>query len=132
MTATTGLRLDVYRDADGSDCTANGISARNARLTLVGVKRDLGPVEPLPRTSQVFSPTDAAPAVILVARGRGAATYFSIAPLADDGADIRKGGMAGGNFASTSDSRFNDLVADLRGDGGRYIGAVAIHDRFEW
>jgi hypothetical protein len=37
--------------------------------------------------------------------------------------------MMGGNYASTSDSRFHDAVCEIT--GGASYGAVPIHDRIE-
>ncbi len=41
----------------------------------------------------------------------------------------KRGGMAGGTFAYTSDSRFSDALEGVV--GYRFYGAVSIHDRFE-
>lgn len=41
----------------------------------------------------------------------------------------RRGGMAGGTFAYTSDSRFTDTLEKITGT--RLYGAVSVHDRFE-
>ncbi len=41
----------------------------------------------------------------------------------------RRGGMAGGTFAYTSDSRFSDTLEEITGT--RFYGAVSVHDRFE-
>lgn len=39
------------------------------------------------------------------------------------------GPMAGGNYAASSDSRFEEAIRAVTGRG--FYGAVAIHDRFE-
>jgi hypothetical protein len=38
-----GINISVYRDADGRDCTMNGISSRFSRLCVVNAD---GPFEP--------------------------------------------------------------------------------------
>ena len=38
--------------------------------------------------------------------------------------------MMGGNYGSTSDSRFKDKLEEMLGE--RFYGAVAIHDRVEY
>jgi hypothetical protein len=43
--------------------------------------------------------------------------------------DTGETAMAGGNFASSSDSRFKRAIEELTGQ--RFYGAVAIHDRYE-
>ena len=104
-----GLRINVYRDADGVDCTAGGVSSRYSSLTVVNVE---GPVEP----------NECAPAVKLV---KGALGSVRLVPV--EAGDRHT--MFGGNYGSTSDSRFSSAVERILGH--RFYGAVAIHDRIE-
>lgn len=119
-----GLLVSVYRNSS-MDCTANGISSRVVNLTLVNVD---GP----------FEPTENAPAAFLV---KGALDSVIIVPAVEvSNHDLledksKKGyiqetrSMFGGNFGSTSDSRFSNAVAKILGH--RFYGAVPIHDRIE-
>lgn len=112
-----GLRIDVYRNADGYDCTMNGISSRFKTLTLVNV----------PGPSQ---PTDQYPAAIL---DNHVAGCLRIVPAVVDGAGGWKKNpnwaMMGGNYGGSSDSRFGEACERLLGH--RFYGLVAIHDRYE-
>ena len=61
-----GLRLTVYRAAGSyPDCSNGGVSSKADVLTVVGRLVD-GVVIPLPKGCCVFSPSDEAPAVVLV------------------------------------------------------------------
>ena len=102
-----GLRLRVFRSSL-RDCTNNGVSSKVNELTLIDAD---GP----------FEPTPDAPAVILFFR-QGTVV---IKP-ADTGGNCT---MFGGNYASTSDSRFLEAVNAMLGHS--FYGAVAIHDRVE-
>lgn len=114
-----GLILSVYRPARFSDCTNGGLTGGDREsVTVVNVE---GP----------FEPTDDRPAVLLV-DGPAAGTRWNpiIVPavkVGDEWVPERREGiigpMAGGNFAGTSDSRWNRRV------DGR--GVVSVHDRFE-
>lgn len=105
-----GLILSVYRPADFGecDCTNGGISASHDRLTVTNVD---GP----------FDPSPDAPAVYLEKGPLGAIRLKS---PTNDG----RWTMFGGNYAGTSDSRFNDAVERLI---GYRAGVVPIHDRVE-
>jgi hypothetical protein len=114
-----GLTVSVYRDADGTDCTNNGISSRFIRLTVVNVE---GPEEP----------SEKAPAVILDSHVNG---IVRIVPAVFDPKlkvyvkDRSRAWMSGGNYAATCDSRFSRKIEALTKT--RFYGAVAIHDRHE-
>jgi hypothetical protein len=114
-----GINISVYRDADGRDCSMNGISSRFSRLCVVNAD---GP----------FEPKDDCPAVLMQNHFRGCVRLVP-AKLVDgkwveiDGPGV--GPMFGGNFGAHSDSRFNELASKLLGQN--FYGAVAIHDRFE-
>jgi hypothetical protein len=100
-----GMIVYVYRDADGSDCTAGGISSKFNKLTIINVD---GP----------FDPTPDAPAVVLE---NGPLNSMRIVPVFKPEGAV--GPMFGGNYAASSDSRVRDAIG--------FYGAVAIHDRFE-
>lgn len=118
-----GLNVCVYRPAGGPDCTRGGISSRADQLCVINVP---GP----------FRPTETSPAAWLydTARGRGRPNWVLVPAVTnDDGkwrpVDTRQQWyMAGGNLASTSDSRWCEALRDL---GISYPSVVAIHDRHE-
>lgn len=136
-----GLTLSVYRNAEyTTDFTLGGLTGRHNAVTLVGFQtpddededRAFYPltgmhVTRLPRGCEVFAPTEQAPAVIL----RYSAALDTRAPrqmhLAPVDAGPRRG-MAGGNFAGTSDSRLPELMEQLTGYRQHII---SVHDRFE-
>lgn len=108
-----GLNVSVYKDAGSNyDCTNNGVTNRFSRLNVVNVE---GP----------FDPTDDCPAVMLV-KGNLPGTV-KIVPLDEMGTGSWT--MFGGNYAATSDSRFTAAVEKIT--GGRFYGAVPVHDRVE-
>ena len=84
----------------------NGISNRFNEVTLIGVG-DNAPFEPTPDR----------PAVKIVSRIIGGEEYKHLQAVAEDGSLIS--GMAGGNFAYTSDSRFPSSYP------------LSLHDRVE-
>lgn len=104
-----GLHVDIYKCNLG-DCTNGGISSKAHELCLVNVP---GP----------FEPNKKIPAALLVEGNLK--NSAKIVPLKE----TRKGRwfMFGGNFAYSSDARFNDAVEKLQGTRG----PVAIHDRTE-
>jgi hypothetical protein len=104
-----GMILSVYRDADRSDCTNNGISGKVARVTLCG-----------PGIPEIFEAKPDAPEFRLVVRWEGTKNeYKHIEPVEQPKGAI--GPMAGGNFAASCDSRVRDICAY----------PLPIHDRFE-
>jgi hypothetical protein len=108
-----GLNISVFKDSSSNyDCTAGGITSRFNRLCVVNVN---GP----------FDPTDDTPAVMLV-KGNMPGTV-KIVPVEE----LDKGSwtMFGGNYAATSDSRFSQAIEKIV--GGRFYGAVPVHDRVE-
>ena len=105
-----GLLVHVLRDASGTDCTNDGVSSRFTKFVLTGE----GIVE-------LFAPTADAPELRLVRRelstGRPYGSRFYLHAEPPD-----KGGrwaMFGGNFVTTSDSRFPSDYP------------IPVHDRFE-
>lgn len=128
-----GLRLSVYKTGYLGDCTNGGITSNVDQVTLVGVldyrsTRVCGKpdVKQLDRYSRVFPPAENAPPVWLVV-GRfhpQDPTDMYLHP-----GDVQTGrpnehpGMAGGNFADTTDSRWHELTG--------HHHAVRVHDRYE-
>ncbi len=104
-----GMPVYVLRSPRLGDCSNGGASARFDQLTLTNVE---GPFDPRPE----------APAAVLEQHVPGC---LRIRPLECGDSWV----MAGGNFAETSDSRFNQKCEELLGH--RFYGAVAIHDRVE-
>jgi hypothetical protein len=107
-----GIIVSVLRDAAGGDCSLNGVSSRFTDLCVVNVP---GPFEPRPDR----------PAAMLLANHYGTAKVVPV----DDAGNVRPGGMFGGNFVSSSDSRWGDAVAKII---GVRMTAVPVHDRYEW
>lgn len=115
-----GLIANVYRAADGRDCTLHGWSSKHETVCVVNAD---GP----------FEPRDDMPAVMIV-RHR---TMNTLHAVAVDDYDSGAWTMMGGNFLHSSDSRFAELCRKLLEEGGvqsrAYFsyGAVPIHDRKE-
>lgn len=121
-----GLHVSVYRCehrfVKGNDATNGGISRHALSLCLINVEGS-------------FIHDDEAPAAMLVDNnvfgddvGR---RLVKIVPAHfEDGEwKPRLGGMFGGNYGGTSDSRFREAVEKLLGVFAS--GPVPIHDRFE-
>ena len=104
-----GLIVDVYK-TNGVDCTANGISSKSNELCIINIDAP-------------FSPNKNRPAALLV-KGNLPNTVRIIPAYVDD---KKTWTMFGGNFAYSSDSRFNDAVEKI----ASFRGAVQIHDRIE-
>lgn len=109
-----GLTLHIYKSGLG-DCSNGGISGRCDEVVCVNIA---GPSEPDVNR----------PPVLLVA-----GAYPGIArcvPFEDDSRPLHGvGPMMGGCYVATSDSRFTEKVEEIV--GGRFYGAVALHDRYE-
>lgn len=106
-----GLIVSVYKDADSNyDCTMNGVTSRFTKLCVTNVD---GPFEPS---------DDCPPVKLVVGNLPGTA---KIVPEECEG----KWSMFGGNYAATSDSRFSEAIESIV--GGRFYGAVPVHDRVE-
>lgn len=105
-----GLIINVYKTEGlyGMDCTNGGISSKAEGLCIVNVE---GP----------FKPSDKHPPAILDKH----VGHAIIKPVGMD----RQWLMFGGNYGSTSDSRFSTAIEQLTGH--RFYGAVPIHDRTE-
>jgi hypothetical protein len=122
-----GMLLSVYRNAELGDCTNGGITSRCGKVVVTTVRegwiRGEGESRPLPPDMQVFTPTEQAPEVELVIRDNGCVRWLNLEPAADGPAD-QTPYMAGGNYAGTTDSRWNKLV-------GSHGSLVSVHDRTE-
>lgn len=134
VSPTRGLTLNVYR-AGGGDFTAGGISAHTDTLTLVGVlieEHSGDRYVTLPDDSRVFAASTERPAVLLRIRTRGDKIPDLVPATWEGTRFVRAPGWhaAGGNYATTSDSRLADLLCEHLEYGGFY-GALAIHDRVE-
>lgn len=126
-----GMRLNVYRSADGTDCTNGGITSRVSRLTVVGILTAEGVAE-LPKNMQIFSADELAPAVVLVpsrAPGYDACPHLVPLEYIDGMPDGHVGPMAGGSYAGTSDSRWAELGSKF--GKNLALDVVAVHDRVE-
>lgn len=134
-----GLTLSVLRNAEGYDCTLNGISSRATQLLLVGfldsTKRTVREVEPLDERSRVFPLGPDRPAVAIDMRRRAFSDerVLSLVPVNWESSSNRfvrpaEWVMAGGNYATTSDSRFGEIIEQLL---GYWVPALAVHDRIE-
>jgi hypothetical protein len=108
---------EVYRTADDRmDCTNGGISSRFARLLVISQDEAFG----------CGGMADERTPIGILTASHGT-------PVIRPHPDLLRGGrnawtMFGGNFASTSDSRFLDAVEAVCGYRAR---AVPIHDREE-
>lgn len=109
-----GLLVDVYRNADRYDCTAGGVTATRSSFVLVDDEIG-GPFEV--EENDVY--------LVIVRRYiHGIGEYLHVEPR-KNGKGLRPegyvGGMMGGNFVFTSDSRFNKVSRR----------PLPVHDRFE-
>lgn len=98
-----GMILNVYRSADGSDCTKGGISSKHDAVLLVG-----------PGVPEIFDEDPKRPTVKIGSAGG----RIHLRPENDNGVWF----MFGGNFAYSCDSRLRPILGD---------GPVHIHDRRE-
>lgn len=114
-----GMIVSVLRNAELGDCTNGGITGKVSRLCVVNVE---GP----------FEPREDMPAVMLVENAHSTCKIVPAEKVSGmDGhwRPIKKWWMMGGNYATTSDSRFSKAVEKLLGH--TFYGAVAVHDRTE-
>jgi hypothetical protein len=104
-----GLLISVYRNSEFGDCTNNGVSARYNKLCVTNVDGPFYPDEDTPEVRLEMGPFNS----------------LRLAPVNES----KRHTMMGGNYAGTSDSRFNEACRLLNGSSP---GVVAIHDRVEW
>ena len=109
-----GLLVSVYKSG-GTDCTNGGITSTDIKgLCVTNID---GP----------FTPSEDYPAAILVVRHFGFGSVLSIVPEEN----FKGQHMFGGNYASTSDSRFGEAGRNMLEQPEAFIGAIPIHDRYE-
>jgi len=111
----SGLLVNVYRNTSYGDCSNKGITSKYNEFLLIDEDENIGP----------FEVSDNCPTLKLVKRKLGTYTndkkgeyYLHAVPVNGDGKKVT-GGMFGGNFIYTSDSRFPS------------VGPIPVHDRFE-
>ncbi len=99
-----GLICSILEPKDLGNCSNNGISAKFKVVTLLGLLRLDGTLEPV---ADLFEPTlDCPPVIIKERKVCGAQLYFSAHPCDNDGKELQGQYMAGGCFIKTCDSRF--------------------------
>lgn len=108
-----GLIISIYGNPAYAGCSNGGLSSNHTTATLVG--------DDIPG---IFEETAERPAVRLQAHYPG---IVRLVPASIP--EGRAGPMFGGAFGYSSDSRFTEAVERLI--GGKFYGAVALHDRFE-
>ena len=106
-----GILAYVARTPALGDSTANGISSK---YSVICVGNTEGPFQPTEKTPELFLAVGFQNSIKLITKRE---------------METGQVGMFGGNFAHSSDSRFNDKIKELTGQ--RLYGAVCIHDRFE-
>ena len=106
-----GIHVNIYKSGD-YDCTIGGESSYAKGFTVTNCE---GP----------FEPCENYPAAKIVKQKFGFGCSLKLVPESKKD----KWTMFGGNFASTSDSRFSELCEELLGTN--FYGAVAVHDRVE-
>lgn len=104
----SGLVVFVYRDARGSDCTNGGVTSKFDHMVLID-----------PKIRAPFTVSNTCPGLKLVRRNFGGSEYIHAEPLEQPKG--RVGPMFGGNYISSSDSRFREIC--------QY--PIPVHDRFE-
>ena len=102
-----GQLVHVLRHTWDADCTNRGISSTHTQFTLIG-----------DGVAELFSPSDRAPALRLVKRLTfSGKPYYHAEPFEHPTGML--GPMAGGNYLTTTDSRFP------------VDHPIPIHDRYE-
>ncbi|MGD9883963.1 MAG: hypothetical protein AB7U95_27995 [Reyranella sp.] len=115
-----GLNAYIYRNqrhGQPQDFSNSGISSWAEEVCLVNVD---GPFDPRPGTPAAFLVRGAYPGIARVVP----AVQQGECWLPDS-----RWAMMGGAYVATSDSRFVRAVEEIT--GGRWYGAVPLHDRFE-
>jgi len=111
-----GIHVNIYKSGD-YDCTIGGESSYAKGFTVTNCE---GP----------FEPCENYPAAKIVKQKFGFGCSLKLVPESKK----RQVAMFGGNFASTSDSRFGEACREIMGEdiGNVYsLGPVPIHDRVE-
>lgn len=128
-----GLTGYIYR-SPLADCTAGGISAHGngiTRVTITGIIDTTAPgftyqnpkLDPMPRDSQVATPSVSAPPVWLVIRNVGRRVVHLV-PAQGTPVAALSAWMAGGSYVESGDSRIANLT--------QMYGAISLHDRTEY
>jgi hypothetical protein len=115
-----GLLVDVFKNGS-TDCTRGGISSQVSELLLVNVQGPIG------NQAQHYQK-----AMLVPGNGPGLVKIvpaFKTHPEDTEWRPDPRHCMMGGNYASTSDSRFHAAVRWITGHES--YGAVPIHDRIE-
>jgi len=110
-----GLIVDVM----GRDCTAGGVTEGKADAVLVGVEGPFEPRESAPAlVLEEHDPARTGPGYVMVKKNAGGISRVRAVPYVDGKPKL--GGMFGGHFIWTSDSRFP------------YTAPIPVFDRFEF
>lgn len=138
------LTVSVLRPAGAPDATLGGISSNYARLAIVGYTiRDRAAqlrhgtateVHEIPGAPTRNIIEEEPPVILVVIEDLHGTRTARFTPATWDATRSQwkedpQWWMAGGNYATTSDSRLSDIVTTLLGE--RFYGALAIHDRNE-
>lgn len=147
-----GLRADVFKPG-GQSYSNGGISARVDEVTVVGIPGGeiFEPTEKAPAVKIVPGNGRGTAKIVVATLVRACVHCGATAgggqaePICNVGGLVgahsyadtwvaerpanAAGPMFGGCYVATSDSRFSDEVERIV--GGRFYGAVALHDRFE-
>lgn len=113
-----GLVIDIYTNPAYAGCANGGISERVNQLTVIEIDG-----RPIPKSCQIFEPSEDRPAARLISRIIGRESYVHIEPMESVPGDDHTDYMAGGAIVYTSDSRWEDLT------GIPY--PLKLHDRTE-
>jgi hypothetical protein len=115
-----GIHVNIYKQAreedtwlGAVDCTMGGESSYAMGFTVVNAEGPFEPCEDYPAAELVMKEVG------------GGRKILRLIPVSKK----EKWTMFGGNYASTSDSRFSELCEKLL--GATFYGAVAVHDRVE-
>lgn len=110
------ININIYRAADGRDCTNNGLSSKGSSFPMVVL--EFGETSAMAIETLRNEGKDPERHFLLVKRNLFGGNADYIKPLTET-----RWVMMGGNFGYTSDSRFNDYT------GSRT--PLPIHDRVE-
>ena len=118
-----GLHINVYKEAGREDDWLGNVDCTNGGITSKNIKGLC-----ITNCEGAVNPTEDYPPARLVVRNIMGSKLVTIVPEEE----LEKGSwtMMGGNYGSTSDSRFSEKVEEMLGT--RFYGAIAIHDRVEY
>lgn len=118
MKQVTPLNVQVLYTTYGgtiSDCTNGGVTARNERVILVPEGCTAEQIAELRSTAKL-------PILKVVRRNIGGKPYLHAEPLDRPGKGSIGSWMFGGNYVTTSDSRYREWVCEY---------PISVHDRTE-